>query len=84
MEAGEPMTCHGTVRNGVVVLPEDVRIPDGATVRVEIVSEASDGPAGGNGSELFRAAERAKSTGIRDLALNHDHYLYGLAKVSGG
>ncbi|MFH1108418.1 MAG: hypothetical protein V1790_04365 [Planctomycetota bacterium] len=27
---------------------------------------------------------RAKSTGIRDLAINHDHYLYGHPKVRHG
>ena len=82
------MTYRGTVKDGVVVLAGDARIPDGTEVRVEPVSDRADSGSGAestsSGSPLFRAAERAKSTGIPDLAINHDHYLYDHPKATDG
>ena len=82
------MTYRGTVKDGGVVLAGDAQIPDGTEVHVEPVSDPADACAGAestsSGSLLFRAAERAKSTGISDLAINHNHYLYGHPKVTDG
>lgn len=39
------MIYRGTVRNGVVVLPPDVQLPDGQHVNVQPVAEMFDGPA---------------------------------------
>jgi len=75
------MTYSGRIKNGVVVLDEGPGLPEGAAVRVELVEcEASDR----NGSGLFLAAKHAMPTGISDLAVNHDHYLYGHPKVDHG
>ncbi len=75
------MTYSGRIKNGVVVLDEDPRLPEGTVVRIELVE---CGVSDGNGSGLFRAAEHAKPTGMSDLAVNHDHYLYGHPKVDHG
>lgn len=74
------MVYQGKIQNGVVVLEPGVQIPEGTSVRVEPIEEAVSTCR----SALFRAAERAKPTGIPDLAINHDHYLYGHPKVNGG
>ena len=69
------MTYRGQVKNGVVVLEDGKGLTDGTLVRVEPIPRESkeDHDAG----SVFRLAERAKPTGIRDLGINHDHYLYG-------
>jgi len=74
------MTYRGTVKGNVVVLEPGAELPDGTLVHVET------GALGGNGSvagrdDLFRMGELAMETGIPDLALNVDHYLYGHPKV---
>jgi len=77
------MTYRGTVKNGVVVLEESASLSDGTLVRVEPVADApASDEAVTHDSGLFRAADRARETGIADLALNHDHYLYGHPKVT--
>ncbi len=71
------MTYTGTVKNGVVVLPPEAKLPDGTQVKVEPAEEP------GKGRTL---AERLKPViGIAkglpsDLAENHDHYLHGQPK----
>jgi hypothetical protein len=54
-------------------------LPEGTFVTIE-PSEAS--PAPGGDEPLYNLGELAVSTGIPDLALNVDHYLYGHPKVS--
>jgi len=72
------MTYRGIVKNGVVVLEEPV-LSDGTLVRVEPILQAGSDV---NGREsIFQLADRAKKTGIVDLAANHDHYLYGQPKL---
>jgi hypothetical protein len=63
------MVYQGTVRNGKIELANGNSLPDGTIVRVEPL-ENSDDPADGLGDE-------AASTGITDLASQHDHYIYG-------
>lgn len=36
------MVIHGQIRNGVIVLNDSTTLPEGATVRVEIVSTPGD------------------------------------------
>ena len=74
------MSYKGTVRNGVVVLEPSAKLPEGTSVRVEpdpksAVSDEDLDPA-------WRIGELAKPTGIPDLAVNVDHYLYGHPKVT--
>ncbi len=76
------MTYRGQVKNGVVILEGTPMLADGTVVRVEPIPRESkeDHEAG----SVFRLAERAKPTGIRDLGINHDHYLYGHPRVTDG
>jgi hypothetical protein len=79
------MVYQGTVQNGMIVFPVGVQLPEGASVNVEVLttsvlptelSSADDA--------LLRMGELAIETGIPDLALNIDHYLYGHPKVTNG
>ena len=73
------MTYRGTVQSGVVVLEGGVELPNGTHVLVELV-ETSASPQ--TEDPLYRLAELARPTGIPDLALNIDHYLYSHPKAS--
>jgi len=66
------MTYRGTVKQGKIELEEGANLPEGTEVRVEPVSSDSD-PA-------YRLWEEAVSTGIKDLASQHDHYAWGTPK----
>lgn len=77
------MTWHGRVVGGVVVLDRGHSLPEGAEVRVELMPQFMERHAREEPTPLFQAGERAKPTGIPDLSINHDHYLYGLPKVTG-
>jgi len=67
---------RGHVKNGVVLLDDAVKLPEGAAVRVELAEEER-GPA---------LAERLRDViGIAkglppDLAEQHDHYAHGKPK----
>jgi hypothetical protein len=80
------MVYQGTIQNGVVVLENGVQLPEGASVKVELVPlpTASDRHKL-NKDELdpiFRMGELAEDAGIPDLSVNIDHYLYGHPKVT--
>jgi hypothetical protein len=80
------MVYQGTVQNGVVVFPNGVQPPEGSPVRVEILpqpSENSPSSETGQGEldPVWRMGDFAVDTGIPDLAVNIDHYLYGHPKV---
>lgn len=69
------MVCKGRVENGVIVLDGDVRLPDGAEVRIETI------PPGG--TTLAERFQRVIGKGVdlpEDAAAQHDHYLYGVPK----
>lgn len=72
------MVYRGRVSNGVVVLEEGVRLPEGTAVKVEPV----EGPSVAGGDDrLYRLGQLAVPTGISDLSVNIDHYLYGHPKA---
>lgn len=78
------MTIRGTVRGGVVVLPEDVALPDGAEVDV-VVADVSSSKAESSTiwdklADLGLWAETLPTDLPTDLAENHDHYLHGRPK----
>ena len=82
------MTYQGTVQNGVVVFRGPAPLPEGAVVTVSLgtpadapPSHASHGEAVGELDPIFRMDELAVDTGIPDLGVNIDHYLYGHPKV---
>ena len=71
------MSYTGVVENGVIKLPPDVSLPEGAKVRIESLEPETDrralveelGSIAGSMPEL-----------PPDWAAQHDHYLYGTAK----
>lgn len=73
------MAYPGHVRNGVVVLDEPVRLPEGVAVSVQVAND-DESP------ERFPTlAERLRDVigiveGPPDLAANHDHYAHGKPK----
>lgn len=76
------MTYRGRVQNGVVVLDEPVRLPEGAEVRVEVLGVAvSD--AESEEPTLYEQLEPiigAAEDLPPDASVNLDHYLYGHPK----
>jgi hypothetical protein len=81
------MTISGTVQNGVVVLGEGQALPEGAIVQVIVLPTAApntEGPAKLSIWEelaaIGREVESLPCDLPEDLAINHDHYLYGVPK----
>jgi hypothetical protein len=66
------MILKGTVKNGVVVPDGDKKIPEGTPVEIVVMEDKplSD--------EIMKFAGTLR--GPKDLARNHDHYLYGTLK----
>ena len=71
------MSYTGTIKNGVVVLPPGVQLPDGTQAELTPLNSGND--AEKFTDELLRIAGRTKNL-PPDLARNHDHYLHGLPK----
>ena len=68
------MTYRGTVKDGVIVLDEPVRLPNGAAVRVEVEPTP----------ELLASLRKGltdlagTAPGLPpDMAAQHDHYIHG-------
>ncbi len=70
------MRYKGKVKNGVVVLPPDAKLPDGEDVEVTPLAKP---PPDDFTDGLIRISKRVSGL-PRDLAEQHDHYLYGTAK----
>jgi hypothetical protein len=77
------MVYLGKIQNGVVVVENGVQLPEGAPVRIELLND-KDSVAQSSPKDdiLFRMGEYAVDTGIPDLAVNIDHYLYGHPKAT--
>ncbi|NUM55825.1 MAG: hypothetical protein HUU46_19465 [Candidatus Hydrogenedentes bacterium] len=71
------MTYVGKVHNGVVVLPPEGQLPEGAEVKIEPLDSASD-------ADPFLAAlcrvAKPRPHWPEDYALNHGHYVRGEPK----
>jgi len=78
------MVYLGHVEKGVVVLDDPVSLPEGVAVTVELSKEAPTEPSlDENGKTLGQVLLKhaGKAVGLPpDLAVNHDHYLYGTPK----
>ena len=73
------MNFKGTVKNGVVVLPPDAKLPDGTAV--EVIPEElrpEDDPFIG---AVLKVA-KPRPHWPKDYARNLDHYLYGVPNGS--
>jgi hypothetical protein len=70
------MAYRGHIQGGVVVLDDDVSLPDGTIVAIEPIESV----------RMMTLAERYKDIiGIApdlppDMAENHDHYIHGTPK----
>jgi hypothetical protein len=73
------MTLEGHVLNGTIVLQPPTTLPEGARVRVEILTAEAPEP-----SLFDRLGDLAgKAANLPpDAAEQHDHYLYGAPKSS--
>lgn len=81
------MTISGKVKNGAIVPDGPVELPEGAAVTIQFMGETSknerrwrdfDLEAFGRGMrELAGSCDSLPA----DMALNHDHYLYGAPKI---
>lgn len=80
------MRYRGTIKNGVVVLEPGASLPEGTTVRVEAEPVPAKETSKGRPEDdpLFDMGQYAGKTGVSDLAVNLDHYLYGHPKVTDG
>ncbi len=76
------MIYRGHVRNGTIVLEDDIALPEGTPVKIEPVEL----PDAANEPEVPTLYERfqnviGKATGLpADLAEQHDHYIHGTPK----
>ena len=73
------MTYRGRVKNGVVVLEADAKMPEGTEVRVEPIDDPESDADGSVYERLGRMAGSVKGL-PSDLARQHDHYLHGQAR----
>lgn len=73
------VSYKGTVRNGVVVLPPEAKLPEGATV--EVIPEAL-GPEDDPFLAAVQKLSKPRPHWPADYARNLDHYLYGARKSS--
>lgn len=70
------MNFKGKVKNGVVVLPRNAKLADGTKVEVRPIDE----PKSDDFTDmLLRIAKKVRGL-PRDLAAQHNHYLYGTPK----
>ena len=82
-----PAEYRGHVVNGMVVLDNPVKLPEGSEVRVRSIPARRKAPK--RRKKMPTLYERLKpiigiAKGLpRDFSINHDHYLYGLPKKKG-
>ena len=68
------MTYRGKVQDGVIVLDDSVKLPDGVTVRIEVDPTPDELAALRDGLKKLSGT----APGLpRDMARNHDHYIHG-------
>ena len=71
------MTVEGRVENGAIVVEPPTKLPEGARVRIEVISGAEPSLF----DRIGHLAGKAKHL-PPDAAQQHDHYLYGTPKKS--
>lgn len=78
----EQKELTGKVVNGVVVLDQPGRLEEGTPVSVKPVEPPKEGDNGeGSLAELLLSFAGTVEGLPSDMALNHDHYLYGVPKI---
>jgi hypothetical protein len=73
------VSYKGTVRNGVVVLPPEAKLPEGATVEVTPIDTAEQDPPF---LQAILKLAKPRPDWPEDFPLNHSHYLKGHPKKS--
>ena len=73
------MLLEGHVQNGQIVVDEPASLPEGAKVRIELVSSLTE-PVIPTVYERLRSVIGIAEGLPEDAARNHDHYLYGTPK----
>jgi len=77
------MVYRGHVRNGKIEVDNDAPLPEGAEVDITLKEEATGPADDGTVPTLYEQLEDLIGTvpGLpEDFSVNHDHYLYGVAK----
>jgi len=77
------MVYDGHVQNGVVVVDDPIKLPDGMKVKVEFIAPSSELQPAAPGPTLYDqlAPLVGAAKGLPpDLASNHDVYLHGQFK----
>ena len=71
------MVYQGTVRNGIIILPNGVQLPEGSPVRVELISKTPPETSGQREWSLFHVLEERGILGCfdgpTDLSTNPKH-----------
>ncbi len=70
----------GKVVNGVIVLDQPGKLEDGTAVRVRPMETRSGSEKAENVREILLSFAGTVEGLPPDMALNHDHYLYGVPK----
>ena len=70
------MSFTGKIQNGVVVLPPEVKLPEGTEVNIEPIGVSEDNPCI---AAVLKLA-KPRPHWPKDYALNHAHYLKGHPK----
>ena len=72
------MSFTGKIQNGVVVLPPEIKLPEGTEVKVEPLEAPEDDPF----IQAVLKTARPRPHWPKDYALNHGHYVSGEPKKS--
>ncbi|MFA7235343.1 MAG: hypothetical protein WC058_00645 [Phycisphaeraceae bacterium] len=66
------MTYKGHIKNGVAVLDDDVKLPEGSEVLIQPIQSSL--------SETLRTLAGKGKNLPSDGSVQHDHYIYGTPK----
>jgi hypothetical protein len=72
------MSFTGKIQNGVVVLPPEVKLPEGTEVNVEPIGLPENDPF----MDAVLKLAKPRPHWPKDYALNHGHYVSGEPKKS--
>jgi hypothetical protein len=78
------MVYHGMIQNGAVVFSGPIPLPEGTPVEVVAVPASGEALPAIEEDPLYNMSDLAGETGVADLSINIDHYLYGHPKVNDG
>ena len=75
------MTVRGRVKDGVIVLSKSAKLPEGATVEIQVVAKKSRKATKRRSLADRLATVIGKAKNVPpDASTNVDHYLYGMPK----